>query len=65
MTAIVPKLGQSNVEAMGGEKGMPPMEATVSNSPLPCFDLVTYSLRIASLVRRAIRWRLVIYSGTG
>jgi pimeloyl-ACP methyl ester carboxylesterase len=29
LTAIVPKLGQSNVEAMGGEKGVLPMEATV------------------------------------
>ncbi|KAH4405957.1 hypothetical protein HBH70_136710 [Parastagonospora nodorum] len=28
LTAIVPKLGQSNVEAMGGEKGVLPMEAT-------------------------------------
>lgn len=30
LTAIVPKLGESNVEAIGGPKGVLPMEMTVS-----------------------------------
>jgi hypothetical protein len=35
LTAIVPKLGESNVEALGGEKSLPPMEATVRLPPYP------------------------------
>jgi hypothetical protein len=47
LTAIVPRLGESNVEAMGGEKGLPPMESTVSvlvRSSRSCIALSAISL---------------------
>jgi pimeloyl-ACP methyl ester carboxylesterase len=39
LSAIVPKLGQSNVTAMGGEDGVLPMEAVVSISVLPLLSV--------------------------
>lgn len=39
LSAIVPKLGQSNVMAMGGEDGVLPMEAVVSISALPLLSV--------------------------
>jgi alpha-beta hydrolase superfamily lysophospholipase len=52
LSAIVPKVGQTNVEAMGGEKGVLPlgMEDVVRIYPssLPCFSF--FGVRLGSVV---------------
>jgi hypothetical protein len=45
LSAIVPKVGQTNVEAMGGEKGVLPlgMEDVVCINLLPLFFIIAFA----------------------